>query len=810
MAASAEKEQQGKEAKSPSSSTSSSSSTPPPPPPPPPPFFTFPSSSLLGPLSDSSLALGAAARERALARDAWQLDEEDAAAASEALACDACRAAVARGWELGAAWVALQGRAEAQKKQQSNNSAANAPAAAPAAGGGSPPPLPQQAETETETVFLLPAQLRQRLRRGLRAWCEREGEQGRPNTGGRAGGAAAPQISQGSALEGAKLVREQQEGGRWRRVERPMPQTTTTAVAAAAAATMTTSARERLAARLSCSSLLFSPSVPPPAALSAVAMIPGTKEQQQQQQQQLDPPVIAALADGLTLFASALSRAANSDEARWSNSKDKNSPPSPPRLPPTLLPGRRPDENGRLCADFHPECAGWASLGECEANPGYMLGDDDKTFFSEEEDSLTSEDAAFSSSSSSSGGGKGKGSSSSSSSSSAKSRRRPGFCRFSCGVCSPLPRGFPSSSSLSALAAAARLPSGAESREAAALGAEALAIREGVLLRACYAAKPCGGRGGGEGRFGKWWLSDEDERGGEEEQGGANNTTTNNNATLPSSSSSSPSPSPSPLHKRCFVSAAGWWLYEVCVGGGIRQFHPPTSPRDAPATNSLGAFLSSSDDSHSSASSDADPSSSGAAPPPPRQKVKWLSAPELYRGAPLREEAAVDGESQVFPFVEQRYEGGDPCGESEEEEQRATAVRRSATLRLVCPRSPHAAAKDIDSVPRLLVAEPETCVYVLTLFHPEACALVDETGGGGGGGGAAAAAAAKKVEHGAASVSAETTTTTTVTAAATENVAAAAAAPPEGAAAVVPAVPLPSPAVPLPSPAAAAAAHDEL
>ena len=160
--------------------------------------------------------------------------------------------------------------------------------------------------------------------------------------------------------------------------------------------------------------------------------------------------------------------------------------------------------------------------------------------------------------------------------------------------------------------------------------------------------------------------------------------------------------------------------------------------------------------------------------------------------------------------MEQRYEGGDPCGESEEEEQRATAVRRSATLRLVCPRSPHAAAKDIDSVPRLLVAEPETCVYVLTLFHPEACALVDETGGGGGGGGAAAAAAAKKVEHGAASVSAETTTTTTVTAAATENVAAAAAAPPEGAAAVVPAVPLPSPAVPLPSPAAAAAAHDEL
>ena len=337
---------------------------------------------------------------------------------------------------------------------------------------------------------------------------------------------------------------------------------------------------------------------------------------------------------------------------------------------------------------------------------------------------------------------------------------------------------------------------------AAALEAEALAIKEGVLLRACYAAKPCGGRGGGEKRFGKWFVDEEGGEEEEEEQGGG--ASGNVNATLPSSSPSPSNASASfhPLHKRCFVSAAGWWLYEVCVGGGIRQFHPPTSPRDAPAANSLGTFSGASSSSSSSRPSEPAPPRRG------RRRVEWLSAAELYRGAPLREEA-VDGDSRVFPFVEQRYEGGDPCGESEEEEQRATAVRRSATLRLVCPSSRHAATRDIDSVPRLLIAEPETCVYVLTLFHPEACALVNE----GGGGAAAeeetaeAASVAKEEEQGEAAVSVETTAAAVAATATSEeeNVAAAAAAPPEAAAA--PAVPLPSHAVPPPPPPAA---HDEL
>jgi hypothetical protein len=788
-------------------------------PPPPSPPSSLPASSLLGPLSPSSLARRIVARDEALAGDEWQLDESDASQAAEALGCDACRAAVARGWELGAGWVALQGRAEAKRKHPvaaaapalppgvaaASNAAAAAAAATAAAASL---PLQQQQQQQPETVFLLPAQLRQRLRRGLRAWCEREGEQGTVAEG-------RSQISPGSALEGAALVREQQ-GGRWRRVERPPPAAAAGAAAEtkAAATPQPTSARERLAARLSCSRLLFSPSSPSSAAAaaaSAATMPPGVKEAAPPP----DPPVVAALADGLSLFASALSRAANSAEAASSSSSssssdDKDRPPRPRLLPPTLLPGRRPDETGRLCADYHPECAGWASLGECEANPGYMVGDDGGALPSDSPDAAAaaaassdpSSDRGSSASSSGSGSDRDKSSSGSGSSSAATAsskRRRPGFCRFSCGVCSPLPRGFPSSSpsspSASAiLAAVARLPP--NSHEAAQLEAEALAIKEGVLLRACYAAKPCGGRGGGEKRFGRWFGGDDEEEGeeeGKEKVGGGGN----NNASPPLSSpaAASAASAASPLHGRCFVSAAGWWLYEVCVGGGIRQFHPPTSPRDAPAANSLGAFSNA--------------SSPGAPPPPSRREVRWLSSAELYRGAPVREEA-VDRDSRVFPFVEQRYEGGDPCGgESESgreggEQAAAAAVRRSATLRLVCPS--HPLARDVDAVPRLLIAEPRTCSYVVTLFHPEACALVD--GNRGAAAAAAAAAAAKKVEEGAVSAT-ETKATET------ENVAAAAV-PPEAAAEAAPDHPLPSPAVPLPSPAdppphaPAAAAHDEL
>ena len=772
-----------KEAKSPSPSLSPSSSFPstssssPS-------TSSFPASSLLGPLSDSSLALSATAREAALAADDWQRDERDVAEASAALGCDACRAAATRAWELGAAFVALQGRAEAKTTGTGHANPAAAAAAAAGGGGGAnaaaanaaanaanvaplPPPQTPPTAATTETVFLPPAQLRQRLRRGIRAWCQREGEEGAP--GGRP-------ISPGSALEGAKLVREEGGNGRWRRVERPATATTATATEAAAAAAgkattaakATTSARERLAARLACSSLLFSPPAPSPSSAS-VTLLPGKIKEQQPA---ADPLLVAALADGLSLFANALSRAANSDAAK-SHSKDSSLPPQQQQqvlLPRTLFAGRRPDESGRLCADYHPECPGWASLGECEANPGYMIGDDDQVDFN----------LSFSGSSSSSSSSESKGASGSLRNPAAK-RRRPGFCRFSCGVCSPLPRGFPgssssgpSSSSAALLAAIARLPP--NSHEAAALEAEALAIKEGVLLRACYAAEPCGGRGGGEVRFGKW-FEDEEEGDGDDDDDDEEREERERvkNATLASSSSSSSS-----LHKRCFVSAAGWWLYEVCVGGGIRQFHPPTGPRDAPAANSLGTFSNSSSSSESSASP---------------KKVKWLSAPELYRGAPLREEA-MEGESKVFAFVEQRYEGGDPCGESEEDEKAEGAVRRSATLRLVCPS--HPLAKDVDSVPRLLVSEPETCVYVLTLFHPEACALVNGNG--------AAAAEEERV------AAVETTTAAAAGAATTETAAVAAAAPPEAVAAVP--EPLPAvtatPATPPPPATVPAAAHDEL
>jgi hypothetical protein len=156
----------------------------------------------------------------------------------------------------------------------------------------------------------------------------------------------------------------------------------------------------------------------------------------------------------------------------------------------------------------------------------------------------------------------------------------------------------------------------------------------------------------------------------------------------------------------------------------------------------------------------------------------------------------MEGESKVFAFVEQRYEGGDPCGESEEDEKAEGAVRRSATLRLVCPS--HPLAKDVDSVPRLLVSEPETCVYVLTLFHPEACALVNGNG--------AAAAEEERV------AAVETTTAAAAGAATTETAAVAAAAPPEAVAAVP--EPLPAvtatPATPPPPATVPAAAHDEL
>lgn len=30
---------------------------------------------------------------------------------------------------------------------------------------------------------------------------------------------------------------------------------------------------------------------------------------------------------------------------------------------------------GETCVDLHPECAAWASGGECKRNPSYMIGD---------------------------------------------------------------------------------------------------------------------------------------------------------------------------------------------------------------------------------------------------------------------------------------------------------------------------------------------------------------------------------------------------------------------------------------------------
>ena len=234
----------------------------------------------------------------------------------------------------------------------------------------------------------------------------------------------------------------------------------------------------------------------------------------------------------------------------------------------------------------------------------------------------------------------------------------PGYmltrCRLSCGLCAP-------GLALDALPASVK--------DAIVRDGDGLA--GAVVLNACLDAAPCGGGGG-------------DKEGG---GGGA--------AAAPNAASPSPSPSiapySGPLIGRCFVIPAGWWVYEVCVGVGVRQLHLPASPTDEPATHSLGTFV----------------------PPPPGGGggggPDVLRPGELYAGAPV---------DAPFPFLGHTYAGGDACntgGGDASSTAAATTSPRSTHLRLACPH---------DGRTRALVSEPQPCSYAVTLFHTDVCAAL--------------------------------------------------------------------------------------
>jgi len=234
-------------------------------------------------------------------------------------------------------------------------------------------------------------------------------------------------------------------------------------------------------------------------------------------------------------------------------------------------------------------------------------------------------------------------------------------CRLSCGLCAP------------AVEAAGTLAA----RDSLARDADGLAA--GAMLTACIRAPPCGG--------------------GKAQQGTAAP------APAPATSSSASSSPFGALAGRCFVVPAGWWVYEVCVGGAVRQVHLPAGPADEPAENVLGRWAP-------------------AAAPPAGTPRPLLRLGDLYAGAPAG--------GPPVPYAPFAHAGGDPCVGAPD----ALPTPRTAELRLACPH---------DGRTRATVVEPAPCAYVLTLFHADACALPglappDEGEAEGGAAGADAAA----------------------------------------------------------------------
>ena len=504
-----------------------------------------------------------------------------------------------------------------------------------------------------------------RVARHMRAACD--GGTGPP------GGATPLGSAPRAALAGAGLKRveggEGGEGGEelWVRVPRAGPATTPTPLEAAAA-------------RQACLALTDGPPPPlpgpgpggggaayahhgPPATAVLGAGTPL-------------PPAPAAVADALAALATRTAAAyAAAGRTLRPSSRPLRHPRSPPASPPTPG-GTAASPSPAPCADYHPECAAWAGRGECERNVRYMAGDL----------ALDGDRPPAPAPGSGGSGGSGRGGG-------ASGGRPPthwrGHCRLSCGLCAP--------------AGDAALPPGPplEGEPAVALGLATASLRAAALLRACVAAPPCGGTTA-DAAAARAALA--------AVAGGARLSV----APTPGAAGPLPPPPPpaeqqppqpshpslhlGPFAGKCFLIPAGYWTFEACPGASVRQAH-----------HGLGG---------AAAAAATDPAAAPGGPPPSHSLGR--SAGALHGGAPrtmppsdLTPDLADRGAE--VRFVAEAFSGGDACEGGGKDG--APPTHRSAELRLACPP---------DALVRATVAEPEACRYVLTLFHPDACALTGQ------------------------------------------------------------------------------------
>lgn len=132
----------------------------------------------------------------------------------------------------------------------------------------------------------------------------------------------------------------------------------------------------------------------------------------------------------------------------------------------------------------------------------------------------------------------------------------------------------------------------------------------------------------------------------------------------------------------CVYAHKGWWTYEICYGETITQYHvehPETTD-----TSSLGVF---------------DGVATAAAVLP---KVPFLNSQDRLPGLTMR--------VQYFAL---KYNGGTYCEGVRNAEGVKKRVARTSTVQYAC--SP-------DGLEHVLVREPSTCTYVITVYLPAMCA----------------------------------------------------------------------------------------
>ena len=146
-------------------------------------------------------------------------------------------------------------------------------------------------------------------------------------------------------------------------------------------------------------------------------------------------------------------------------------------------------------------------------------------------------------------------------------------------------------------------------------------------------------------------------------------------------------PPPSPP---CLQKALGYWIYEVCIGSEVRQFHSVVRGVDRREITSLGKL-------HPAETAMQNVHQPQSQTPPGTQ-------PEAQR------EAQAEAQSQLQPQPQpQRYVGGDVC------EGQPSKLRREVAISTGCGKSD----RIVD------VREPEACRYEIDIELRSACSSLN-------------------------------------------------------------------------------------